>query len=196
MSVVSRFRPRRGRNVELALIILATAIVLLAYVNVGLATSGEIPSSLLVLGGGFFAVALAFHLVLRWKASYADPLLLPIATLLNGLGLVMIHRLDLAHGRSIGDGMALRQLMWSALSVGLAMAAIVIMRDHRVLRRYTFTAGLLGFVLLLLPMLPVIGDDKNGSKIWISAGAHEFSARRGRQDHPRDLLRRLLRADT
>ena len=174
MSVVSRFRPRRGRNVELALIILATAIVLLAYVNVGLATSGEIPSSLLVLGGGFFAVALAFHLVLRWKASYADPLLLPIATLLNGLGLVMIHRLDLAHGRSIGDGMALRQLMWSALSVGLAMAAIVIMRDHRVLRRYTFTAGLLGFVLLLLPMLPVIGDDKNGSKIWISLGPMSF----------------------
>jgi hypothetical protein len=64
----------------------------------------------------------------------------PIITLLNGLGLVMIHRIDLAHGTSsIGDGVALRQLMWSALSVGLAMAAIVIMRDHRVLRRYTFT---------------------------------------------------------
>ena len=174
MTVISRFRPRRGRNVELALLLLATAIVLLAYVNVGVAVSGEIPSSLLVLGGGFLGITLAFHLVLRWKASYADPLLLPIATLLNGLGLVMIHRLDLAHGRSIGDGMALRQLMWSGLSVALAAAAIIIMRDHRVLRRYTFTAGLLGFVLLLLPMLPVIGDDKNGSKIWISIGPLSF----------------------
>ena len=174
MTVVSRFAPRRGRNVELLLIVAATAIVLLAYVNVGVNTHGEVPSSLLVLGGGFLGIALAFHLVLRWRAAYADPILLPVATLLNGLGLVMIHRLDIAHGRSIGEGMALRQLMWSALAVGCAIAAIIIMRDHRVLRRYTFTAGLLGFVLLLLPILPVIGSDKNGSKIWISLGPLSF----------------------
>jgi cell division protein FtsW (lipid II flippase) len=174
MTVVSRFRPRRGRNVELALVVAATAIVLLAYVNVGVATHGAVPPSLLVLGGGFLGLALAFHLVLRWKASYADPIILPIATLLNGLGLVMIHRLDIAHGRSIADGMALRQLMWSALSVALAIAAIVVMRDHRVLRRYTFTAGLVGFLLLLLPLVPVIGSDKNGSKIWIALGPLSF----------------------
>jgi cell division protein FtsW (lipid II flippase) len=158
----------------LLLIIVATAIVLLAYVNVGVATHGEVPSSLLVLGGGFLGLALAFHVVLRWRAAYADPIILPIATLLNGLGLVMIHRLDVAKGRDIAEGMALRQLMWSALAVALAIAAIVIMRDHRVLRRYTYTAGLVGFVLLLLPILPVIGDDKNGSKIWISLGPLSF----------------------
>jgi cell division protein FtsW (lipid II flippase) len=174
MTVVSRFRPSRGRNVELLLIIVATAIVLLAYVNVGVATHGEVPSSLLVLGGGFLGLALAFHVVLRWRAAYADPIILPIATLLNGLGLVMIHRLDVAKGRDIAEGMALRQLMWSALAVALAIAAIVILRDHRVLRRYTYTAGLVGFVLLLLPILPVIGDDKNGSKIWISLGPLSF----------------------
>ena len=174
MTVVSRFRPRRGRNVELLLVIAATAIVLLAYVNVGVATHGEVPSSLLVLGGGFLGLALAFHLVLRWKASYADPIILLIATLLNGLGLVMIHRLDIAQGRSIGDGMALRQLMWSGLSVALAIAAILVMRDHRVLRRYTFTAGLVGFLLLLLPLMPLIGTDKYGSRIWISLGPFSF----------------------
>ena len=174
MTGVSRFRPRRGRNVELLLVIAATAIVLLAYVNVGVATHGEVPSSLLVLGGGFLGLALAFHLVLRWKASYADPIILPIATLLNGLGLVMIHRLDIAQGRSIGDGMALRQLMWSGLSVALAIAAILVMRDHRVLRRYTFTAGLVGFLLLLLPLMPLIGTDKYGSRIWISLGPFSF----------------------
>ena len=65
MTVVSRFAPRRGRNVELLLIVAATAIVLLAYVNVGVNTHGEVPSSLLVLGGGFLGIALAFHLVLR-----------------------------------------------------------------------------------------------------------------------------------
>jgi hypothetical protein len=55
MTVVSRFAPRRGRNVELLLIVAATAIVLLAYVNVGVNTHGEVPSSLLVLAGGYFA---------------------------------------------------------------------------------------------------------------------------------------------
>lgn len=174
MTVVSRFRPRRGRNVELLLIVLATAIVLLAYVNVGVATHGSVPSSLLVLGGGFLGLALAFHVVLRWRAPYADPILLPVATLLNGLGLVMIHRLDIAHGRDIGAGMALRQLMWSALAVTLAAVAIVIMRDHRVLRRYTFTAGLIGFILLLLPLVPGIGNEINGSRIWISVGQFSF----------------------
>lgn len=174
MSIVARLRPRRGRNVELALILAATAIVGLAYVNVGVATHGAIPSSLSVLGGGFLAIALAFHVVLRWKAPYADPLILPIATLLNGLGLVMIHRLDLANGRAIGEGMALRQLTWSAAAVALAIAAIIVMRDHRVLRRYTFTAALVGFLLLLLPLLPVIGAERNGSRLWIELGGLTF----------------------
>ena len=174
MTIVSRFRPTRGRNVELLLVVAATAIALLAYINVGAATHGEVPSSLLVLGGGFLGITLVFHLVLRWRASYADPILLPIATLLNGLGLVMIHRLDLAHGRTIASGMAVRQLLWSAIAVALAVAAIIIIRDHRVLRRYTFTAGLLGFVLLVLPLVPGIGKETNGSRIWIGLGPFTF----------------------
>jgi len=174
MTIVSRFRPTRGRNVELLLVVAATAIALLAYINVGAATHGEVPSSLLVLGGGFLGIALVFHLVLRWRASYADPILLPIATLLNGLGLVMIHRLDLAHGRTIASGMAVRQLLWSAIAVALAVAAIIIIRDHRVLRRYTFTVGLLGFVLLVLPLVPGIGKETNGSRIWIGLGPFTF----------------------
>ena len=66
------------------------------------------------IGGGLLGLALAFHLVLRWRAAYADPLLLPIATLLNGFGLVMIHRLDLAGGRTGIDSDAGRQLVWTA----------------------------------------------------------------------------------
>ena len=98
---------------------------MLAYVNMGIATSESIPPSLLALGGGFLAVSIAFHLVLRWRASYADPLMLPIVTLLNGLGLVMIHRLDIAKGNSLAEGVALRQLMWSALAVAIAVGVLV-----------------------------------------------------------------------
>ncbi|MEO7422414.1 MAG: FtsW/RodA/SpoVE family cell cycle protein, partial [Ornithinibacter sp.] len=174
MSVVSSFTPRRGRNVELVLLIAAVGIVGLAWVNLGLATSETIPPGTLALGGGFLALAVGFHLVLRWKASFADPLMLPIVTLLNGLGLVMIHRIDLANGTSISDGVALRQLVWSTLAVVVAAAVLVVLRDHRILRRYTYLAGVIGFLLLLLPLVPGIGKTIYGSRIWIQVGPFSF----------------------
>ncbi|MFQ6170927.1 FtsW/RodA/SpoVE family cell cycle protein [Oryzobacter sp. R7] len=174
MSVVSSVTPRKGRNVELALLVGAVAIVLLAYVDMGLATTGTVPPSLVGLGVGYLAVSIAFHLVLRWRASYADPLMLPIVTLLNGLGLVMIHRLDIAEGDSITEGTALRQLMWSALAVAIAVGVLVAVRDHRILRRYTYLAGAIGLLLLLLPLFPVIGTSVNGSRIWIRLGGFSF----------------------
>src|ERR671912_460803 len=174
MSVISSYTPRRGRNVELVLLIAAVAIVMLAYVNVGLATSGTVPPALLALGGGYLGVAVALPLLLRWRASYADPLMLPIVTLLNGLGLVMLHRLDLASDRSITEGVALRQLMLSALAVAIAAVVLVLLRDHRILRRYTYLAGAIGFFLLVLPLFPVIGTSIYGSRIWIQIGPFSF----------------------
>ncbi len=174
MSVVASVAPRKGRNIELVLLLGAVAIVGLAYLNVGLATSGTVPPGIIALTGGYLAVAVAMHLVLRWRASYADPLMLPIVTLLNGLGLVMIHRIDVAKGRSITEGVALRQLMWSALAVAIAAGVIIVLRDHRILRRYTYVCGVLGFGLLLLPLLPVIGTSEFGSRIWIRIGPMSF----------------------
>jgi cell division protein FtsW (lipid II flippase) len=173
MTTVSALSSRRGRNVELALLVFAVGIVALAYANVGLAVEGTIPPSLIAVGTGFLVITITFHLVMRWRAPYADPLILPIATLLNGLGLVMINRLDLANGRDLAEGMALRQLMWSAIAAGLAIAALIILRDHRILRRYTFLAGAIG-LLLLLPLFPVIGTSVNGSRIWIRLGGFSF----------------------
>lgn len=170
MSTVSSLAPRTRRNVELVLLLLAIGIVMLAYVNVGLANTGSIPPGLAAHGLGLLVITGAFHAVLRWKAAYADPLLLPIVTLLNGLGLVMIHRLDIAAGRSIAEGLALRQLIWSALAVFIAGAVLWFLRDHRMLRRYTFTAAVVAFVLLVLPLVPGLGRSVYGSRIWIGLG--------------------------
>jgi cell division protein FtsW (lipid II flippase) len=174
MSIVSSVAPRSGRTIELVLTLGAVGIVGLAYVNLGLATTGSVPPGLAALGLGYLGVALAFHVVLRWRASYADPLILPIVTLLNGLGLVMIHRVDIAKGRDISDGVALRQLMWSTLAVAIAAVVLVVVRDHRLLRRYTFLAGAVGFALLLLPLVPGIGDQQFGARIWIQIGGLSF----------------------
>jgi len=166
--------PRTRRGTELVLLIFAVAVVLVAYANVGIAIKGELPTDIIPMGVGFTVLVLAFHLVLRWRAPYADPVLLPIATVLNGLGLVMIHRLDLANGDTLGQGAAVRQLMWSALAVVVAAVLLVIIKDHRRLRRYTFTFALAGLVLLLLPLLPFIGRSVLGSRIWIGIGGFSF----------------------
>ena len=174
MTTVSSLPPRKGRNVELTLLLLAVGIVVLAYLNVGLATQGSFPPGLLAHGTGLLVISLAFHLLLRWRASYADPLLLPIVTLLNGLGLVMIHRLDIAKGNSVSEGLALKQLIWSALAVAIAGAVLFLLRDHRALRRYTFTAAVVGFGLLILPLIPGLGRQVYGSRIWIGLGPFSF----------------------
>jgi len=174
MTTITSFRPRTRRNVELLLLLLAVGIVLVAYLNVGLAMDGRFPPDMLSYGAGLLGIALAFHLVLRWRASYADPLLLPIATLLNGLGLVMIHRLDVAYERTGMDALALKQLVWSALSVVIAAVVIITLRDHRRLRRYTFTAMAAGLFLLVLPLVPGIGRSVLGSRIWIGLGPFTF----------------------
>lgn len=169
-------KPRTRRGTELVLLIFAIAVVLLAYANVGLAMEGSLPVDLLPIGAGFGVIALIFHLVLRWKAAYADPTLLPIATLLNGLGLVMIHRLDLNSSKTNGllEGSALRQLIWSAIAIGAAIALLFLVSDHRRLRRYTFTFALAAIILLMMPLMPLIGKNINGNRIWIGLGPFTF----------------------
>lgn len=162
------------RGTELFLLTFAVLIVLFAYMSVGLAVDGTIPADILTLGIGLGVLALAFHLVVRLVASYADPVLLPTATLLNGLGLVMIHRIDLARGKGIVEGAALRQLMWSTIAVAAAVALLFLVRDHRKLRRYTFTFAAAGLALLMMPMLPFIGMNINGNRIWIHLGPFSF----------------------
>jgi len=173
-SIVTDVRPRTGRWTEFALLLFAVGIVVLAYVNVALATSGTIPANLVAQATGFLVLTLGLHLVIRWRARYADPLLLPIATLLNGLGLVMIHRIDIGQGLEQAEGVATRQLLWSALAIILAAVVLYYLHDHRLLRRYSYVAMATGFFLLLLPMLPLIGHEENGSRLWIQIAGFTF----------------------
>jgi len=173
-TTVEPVTPRTRRGVELVLLIVAIAIVLTAWVTVDLNRHGTVPANIVPVAGGLVVLAVVVHLVLRWKAAYADPLLLPITVALNGLGLVMIHRLDLAAGRLGSDGNANQQIIWTALAVGLTVAVIWTLRDHRLLRRYTFISLAVGFILLVLPLVPGLGREVNGSRIWIAVGPYSF----------------------
>jgi cell division protein FtsW (lipid II flippase) len=174
MAVVTPVSPRTGRNLEAVLTGCAVALSIFAYALVGLAINGTLPPGMLGYGAGLGGLALAFHLVLRKYARYADPTLLPIATLINGIGLVMIHRLDVAEGRSFGGSLALRQLIWTMLGVVSAGALVYLLRDHRILQRFTYRAMALGLALLLLPLMPILGRNIHGARIWIGLGPLSF----------------------
>lgn len=166
------------RNTELMLLGFAVVIPMFAYANVGLAINGSLPPGMLLYGLGLGALAGIAHLVVRRYAKYADPLLLPLATLLNGLGLVLIWRLDQSERlqnlakRSFGafTPSAPRQMMYTALAIALFAAVLLILKDHRVLQRFTYISMAGALVLLILPVIPGLGADVFGAKIWISVG--------------------------
>lgn len=160
------------RNTELALLVFAVVIPVFAYANVGLAINDEVPTGLLGYGLGLGLLAGVGHLVVRKFAPYADPLMLPLATLLNGLGLVVIWRLDQSQRLQLSSTYieaSPRQLLNSALGVALFIAVLIFLKDHRVLQRYTYISMAAAMVLLVLPLVPGLGADETfGAKIWIS----------------------------
>ncbi|MFE9446783.1 FtsW/RodA/SpoVE family cell cycle protein [Streptomyces sp. NPDC006739] len=152
--------PRR-RGIELALIVLAVLLSVYGYCAVGLARRGTVPPGAAGYGAGLSVLALVTHLAVRLRAPYADPLLLPIGVLLNGLGLVLIYRLDL---ETPADHAAPAQLVWSTLGVALFIGVVLYLRDHRVLQRYAYVCVVAALGLLLLPILfPAV----NGARIWV-----------------------------
>ncbi|WP_405450158.1 FtsW/RodA/SpoVE family cell cycle protein [Streptomyces achromogenes] len=152
--------PRR-RGVELSLLVLAVLLSVYGYCAVGLARTGTVPPGAVGYGAGLGVLALFAHIAVRIRAPYADPLPLPIGVLLNGLGLVLIYRLDL---ETPGDRAAPTQLVWSTLGVGLFIGVVLVLRDHRTLQRYAYVCVVAALVLLALPILfPAV----NGARIWI-----------------------------
>lgn len=176
MATVTEHTPKTRRNVELVLLVLAVVISMGAYGLVNVGVEGTWPAGIWLYGAGFAVLSLALHIVIRVRAAFADPVLLPVAVTLNGIGLAMIHRIDLA--KTAGGGnwtlLAPRQLMWAGLGVVAAIVVVWLLKDHRLLRRYTFTAMIAGLVLLALPMVPGLGKTINGARIWIGVGPLSF----------------------
>jgi cell division protein FtsW (lipid II flippase) len=163
------------RPIELMMLVFAVLIVVAAEASVEAARDGHLSSRLITYAAVPIVVGVVTHLVIRRVAPYADPLLLPIVVLLNGLGLVMIHRLDVGtktfdeqNGIQYDGAQAPTQVVWTALGVAVFIALIMLVRDHRVLQRYAYTLALAGMFLLLLPaVLPARYSEVNGARIWI-----------------------------
>ncbi|QIZ97102.1 FtsW/RodA/SpoVE family cell cycle protein [Leifsonia sp. PS1209] len=172
---VKRLRlPAKLRNLELALLIVACAINAVAVVLVQLGALGHVDLTLLYLGVGLSVLVFGMHIALRYVAPQADPFLLPIATVLNGIGIAEIYRIDIHYQDTGWNSAGVRQIVWSAIAIICALAVIVVIRNHRVLQRYTYIFGFAALVLLLLPMLPGIGKEIYGARVWIGIGPFSF----------------------
>lgn len=168
-------QPARLRNLELLLTVFAIGIVLAAVALVQLGALDTIDPGVLVLVGAFGLLVLGMHVTLRIVAPDADPLILPIITVLNGLGIAMIYRIDLYYDLAGWDNGGVRQVAWAMMAVVIAIGVLVVVKNHRVLQRYRYVAMFTGIALLLLPMLPVIGSDLGTSaRLWVEIGPFSF----------------------
>ena len=165
-----------GRWAEAALLGVALVLGLGGFVLTALNRTGSSPAQTVVVAIAFLVLTVLMHLCVRYAAPWADPVLLPTAVALNGIGLAMIRRLDLAYelNNDWRQYVGSKQLVWTLLGVILFAAVLLLLRDYRRLRRWDRWAMWTGLVFLVLPFMPGIGQNVNGAQIWIQIGRMTF----------------------
>jgi len=179
--------PEPRRNSEFYLLAFAFGVVAFAFLNVGATLKGPSAGTVLEYLFAFIVITLVAHLAVRRWAPYADPLLLPVATILNGLGLVFIYRLtlvgkfgnpgnsDTKSGLAVPMSLSttMTQIIYTLIGVVCFIAVLKFVNEPRVLQRYTYILGMVGVFLIALPaFLPssISGVANTGAKIQISIG--------------------------
>jgi cell division protein FtsI/penicillin-binding protein 2/cell division protein FtsW (lipid II flippase) len=153
---------RSRRTTELLLLLAATPPVLLVFALVSAHQVGEFALAALFVPAALLLAFLLAHLAVRRFAPNADPALLPITFVLAGVGLGIVTRLDAA--------LAASQVTWLFVGVGALVGTLIAVPSLERLSRYKYTIGLAGIVLLMLPALPGIGREINGSRLWLHLG--------------------------
>jgi len=170
MATVSIAPAKPRRFLELGLTALALAVGISGYVLSSLNLTKTLPANLIPQIGVLIALAIIGEVGIHFLAPYADPVILPIAVALTGLGLAMIYRLDLSYAKNDEAEVGYKQALFVGIAIVVAAIILISLRDHRMLRRYTYTFGALSLFLLLLPMIPGLGQETFGARVWIRLG--------------------------
>ncbi|MDA8901767.1 FtsW/RodA/SpoVE family cell cycle protein [Aquiluna sp.] len=165
----------RSRNFEAVLLFWVAGIHAFAFSQIQLAVNQVMSWDMLLYWAPPTVSAWILHYVLRKYALNADGLLLPLAFLLNGLGIAMIYRLDLAEiTRGGTDLFAERQVWLSCFAMLIAAVVVRLIPNPLTLRRFPYLAGAGAVILLMLPAAPVIGRTVNGATLWVGIGELSF----------------------
>jgi cell division protein FtsW (lipid II flippase) len=155
---------------------LAGSIVIGGFVLLSIAQNRRLVQGDLRYPLIYLASTVAFSLWLGRVAPRADQLIVPAVSLLTGVGILVVTRLDTSLGH--------RQILWVILAECIAGIAMVVPRHLGSFRLYKYTWASLGLLLIALTILG--GTDINGSgyRRWI--GLH------GIYVQPVELLKILL----
>jgi cell division protein FtsW (lipid II flippase) len=154
--------PKPRRRTELGLLILGTVIIGAFYVLASLGANSKIPPHIVPFLAVVLALAFALHLANRWLVPNAHAVVLPIVALLNGIGYVVIVRWNPQEAHY--------QAAWVAIGVVAYVVTLLVVRRSRDLDRYRYLLLLFGALLMLAPLVPGIGEDINGARLWVHFG--------------------------
>ncbi len=145
---------------------LAWLITTSFYVLASLGAQGKMPSRFGVFLGGMIVISLFMHFAIQRYAPRSSEVLLPIATLLNGVGYVEIARWD--------PPLARDQALWFLVSALALAVTLKFVRHVRDLDRYRYLTLLAAIALLAAPLIPHVGISINGARLWIPVGPFSF----------------------
>lgn len=154
------------RNLELILLCIAAPLVILMFAMLVVNQGQPLNFNTLGVPVGIFAAFVIAHLAVRKLAPGADPAILPIAFALSGIGIAFVTRLR--------PELAIGQLIWLFVGVACMILALLFVRNLDKLARYKYTLMLVGFILLLSPLIPGVGQEIYGSQIWLQVGPFSF----------------------
>lgn len=154
------------RNIELALLCIAAPLAILLFAMIALNQGEELGWASIGVPVGIFASFIVSHLALRKFAPAADPAILPICFALSSIGIAFVTRL--------APDLAVRQVAWLVLGIIFMIAVIIFMKNMDKTANYKYTLMVIGLILLLSPLLPGIGNEIYGSRIWLSIGSFSF----------------------
>ena len=154
------------RNLELVLLCVAAPLVVLLFAMIALNQGQALDMNTLGVPAGIFVAFVIAHIATRRFAPGADPALLPIAFALSGIGIAFVTRL--------APDLAVNQVMWLFLGVAFMVLVLAFVRNLDKVANYKYTLMIVGFLLLLSPLVPGLGQEIYGSRIWLSLGGFSF----------------------
>jgi cell division protein FtsW (lipid II flippase) len=158
--------PKPRRRAEFWLLLLASGITTALYSLASLGQDGRLPLHVWGFLGVILGLSMGVHLANRWLVPNATSVLLPIATLLNGIGFVEIARWNPVYAQ--------QQATWVAISAALYTGTLIFIRRSRDLDRYRYLLLLVAVFLLVAPVIPHVGLRINGARLWVHVGGIQF----------------------
>ncbi|MEG0072434.1 MAG: FtsW/RodA/SpoVE family cell cycle protein [Raoultibacter sp.] len=154
------------RNIELALLCIAAPIVVLLFAMIVVNQGQTLNMNTLGVPVGIFGSFIVAHLAARKFTPGADPAILPITFALSGIGIAFVTRLR--------PELALGQTTWLFIGVVCMVLVIALIKNLDKIANYKYTLMIVGVALLLSPLVPGLGQEIYGSRIWLSLGPFSF----------------------